>query len=472
MTQLPPYNSDARSHALLDLICDAVADRSARGIAAAVSRLVNGGQLAGGSRLPTVRSVAHRLGISPTTVSEAWGSLAQAGIIQTRGRSGSFVRLADQRRPGLRYSRLASGPPHLPIDLSTGTPDRDLLPSLREALRRIGADPPEVTSYLDRPVLPRLEALLRERWPYPPDQLTIVDGALDALDRATNALVRFGDHVIVENPTFPPTLDLLQAAGAIPIPVPVDAAGPRPEAVRAALTRAPVVFYLQPRAHNPTGASLTARRAAELAAVLGEADLVVVEDDHAGDIARAPAISLGTHRRDRTVRIQSFSKSHGPDLRLAAIGGPAPILHAINDRRLLGPGWSSRLLQAVLVDLMTDPACLAQVATARDAYTYRRESLLAALAERGVTASAGDGINLWMVVASQEAAVLRLAAHGIAVAPGTPFEVTPLGADHLRITVGLVHADFAQLADLLAEAAQPDQRPGGARQRVLPRTGR
>ena len=81
--------------------------------------------------------------------------------------------------------------------------------------------------------------------------------------------------------------------------------------------------------------------------------MTVIEDDHAGDISSAPAVSVGQFLPDRTVHVSSFSKSHGPDLRLAAIGGPPALVAAVADRRLLGPGWSSRLLQAVLLDLLT-----------------------------------------------------------------------------------------------------------------------
>jgi len=49
--------------------------------------------------------------------------------------------------------------------------------------------------------------VLRQRWPYPPDQLTVVDGALDALDRVATGAVGLGDRVVVSNPTFPPLLD-------------------------------------------------------------------------------------------------------------------------------------------------------------------------------------------------------------------------------------------------------------------------
>lgn len=465
----------AGSAGQLTLIAGAVNDRSARGVAAAVGRLVTSGELPAGARLPTVRSIAGTLGISPTTVSEAWRSLARAGAIETRGRSGTFALAPTRPRERLRYVRLAAGPGEPALDLSTGVPDHELLPALSPALRRVG-DTQLTTSYLDEPLLPPLEAVLRQRWPYPPDQLTIVDGALDALDRITATAVRFGDHVLVENPTFPPTLDLLDAVGAVAVGVPVDEQGLCPEALATALDRAPVALYLQPRAQNPTGASATGDRVEQLAKVLAShprgGSVLVVEDDHAGDIATAPAVSLGTHLPDRTVRVHSFSKSHGPDLRLAAVGGPSDVVTAVADRRLLGPGWSSRLLQAVLLDLLASDTTARRVAWARQEYARRRETLATALAARGVTANAGDGINMWLEVADQQVAMVTLAAYGIAVAPGAPFEVAPLGTDHIRLTAGLVRRDFAALAGILAEAAGAARRTSGRRRTALHRGGR
>src|SRR5215212_3155319 len=154
---------------LLALIAGAVDDRSARGIAAAVSRLITAGSLPTGTRLPTVRDGARGLGVGPTTVSEAWQSLMRAGAIQTRGRSGTFV--APLPRQRLRYAQMGGSP--LARDLSTGVPDHDLLPDLTDALKRVGAQrrPQSATSYLDAPVLPRLEAVLRDRWPSDPERL-------------------------------------------------------------------------------------------------------------------------------------------------------------------------------------------------------------------------------------------------------------------------------------------------------------
>jgi DNA-binding transcriptional MocR family regulator len=355
-------------------------------------------------------------------------------------------------------------------DFSTGVPDHDLLPDLTAALKRIG-DGRLTTSYLDAPVLPALEAALLARWPFAPERLTVVDGALDALDRIVGAVVRFGDHALVENPAFPPMLDLLDAVGATVVGVPLTDAGLAPSPLAKALAEyAPVALFLQPRAHNPTGVSMTPARAAELAGVLaGHPGVTVVEDDHAGDIASAAPVSIGSHLPDRTVHVSSFSKSHGPDLRLAAVGGPATLIDAVADRRLLGPGWSSRILQAVLLDLLTDPAAVAQVARARAEYARRRALLSSALSARGVSATCADGINLWVPVDDQQVAMVALAAHGIAVAPGRPFEVSPAGGDHVRLTVGLVRDGFDELADILAQAAGLVSGGSGSRARPHPR---
>jgi DNA-binding transcriptional MocR family regulator len=455
-----------RRRHLLSLIAGAVDDRSARGIAAAVSRLVTAGRLPGGTRLPTVRDVARELGVSPTTVSEAWQSLMRAGAIQTRGRSGTFVAALPRQR--LRYAQM--GAPALATNLSTGVPDHHLLPDLTEALKRIG-DGRLTTSYLDAPVLPALEEVLRSRWPFRPERMTVVDGALDALDRITAAVVRFGDRVLVEDPAFPPMLDLLEAVGATVIGASLDRDGLSPRRLADLLAEfQPVALYLQPRAHNPTGVSMTRDHAAALARVIADCpELVVVEDDHAGDIASAPAVSIGAFLPDQTVHVSSFSKSHGPDLRLAAVGGPAPLVAAVADRRLLGPGWSSRLLQAVLLDLLSDPAAIAAVAAARDEYARRRAGLLDALDRHGVTATAADGINLWLAVEDQQYAMVTLAAHGVAVAPGAPFLVDPGGTDHVRVTAGLVRDGFDDLASILASAAGSVQRGSGPRTHTHPR---
>jgi DNA-binding transcriptional MocR family regulator len=441
--------------AALALVAGAVIDRSPKGIAAAVHRLIRAGRLQTGDRLPTVRDLAKRLGISPATVSEAWQALAAVGAIQARGRAGTFVRTTVEPTRPVRYLGIGGAATTEGLNLSTGTPDPGLLPPLREAVERVvDRSGSWTTSYLDPPVLPELEELLRGDWPFEPARLTVVDGALDALSRVVDEVVRLGDRVVMENPGFPPLIDLLERAGAEILPVPLDDEGVVPEALEQALALQPVAIFLQPRAQNPTGISMSVRRCEELAGVLGDYAGIVVEDDHSGDIATGEDVSIGMHLPDRTVHIRSYSKSHGPDLRIAAMGGSADVIDPIVSRRMLGPGWTSRLLHAVLVELLTDPSAIAAVTRARSVYAMRSLAVRAGLAGEAVVSTTGEGINAWVEVADERAALITLAALGVRVSPGSPFMVTGSSSSHVRVTTGVLDEhDAPQLQHVISALA-------------------
>jgi DNA-binding transcriptional MocR family regulator len=449
----------AASDPVLREIAAAVEDLSARGIAAAISRLVSGGRLDVGVRLPTVRALANRLQVSPTTVSQAWQSLARAGIVGTRGRSGTYVR-GGVVIGAPRTVRTYESPGGLPLDLSKGGPDPELVPNLGRILTKVGGAR-TVATYNRRPVLPSLEEPLREQWPFRPEGMTVVNGVLDGLDRLTTLNVQLGSRVLVENPCFPPLLDLLELAGAETVPIPLDDEGPSVEAVVAAMSLDPTAFYLQPRAQNPFGSSMSAQRAADLATVLRGSKVLIIEDDHANGIATSPLVSLGTHLPSQTVHIRGFSKTYGPDLRLAALGGAGTFIEAVDARRLLGPGWSSHLLQAVLAETLVDRMSLAKVADARDAYAHRRSLLHQLLADRGICSTGSDGINVWVEVPDEQRALVSLAVAGIGASPGSVFEAAPLRSDHLRATIAQVSYQADLVADAFAAAVAAGTREGG-----------
>jgi DNA-binding transcriptional MocR family regulator len=440
---------------VLDLVSGSVQDRSPKGIAAAVHRLIRAGKLHTGDRLPTVRELAKELGVSPATVSEAWQALAAVGAIRARGRAGTFVQDTIEPTRPTRYLGIGGAPLAEGINLSTGTPDPALLPPLREALERVlERSRSWTTSYLDDPVLPELDALLRASWPFSPERLTVVDGALDGLSRVVDEVVRLGDRVAMENPGFPPLIDLLERSGAEILPVDLDHEGITPASLEAVLGSEPVVLFVQPRAQNPTGVSMSAARSAELAGILLRHRTLIVEDDHSGDIATGHDVSLGRQLPERTVHIRSYSKSHGPDLRIAAVGGSADVIDPLVSRRMLGPGWTSRLLQAVLVELLTDPAAIAAVTRARSTYAMRSLAVRAGLAGEGVTSTTGDGINAWVEVVDERAALIALAAMGVRVSPGAPFMVGGSPSYHIRVTTGVLDEhDSEQLQHVISALA-------------------
>lgn len=447
----------AETLSVLDLIAEEVGDSSAQGIARAISGLITAGRINPGDQLPTVRAVASALGVSSSTVSAAWRLMQNHGVILTDRRRGTTVRSSRGSIEG-RYWQVPVPHGTFEVDLSTGTPDSALLPQIGPILKRIHANV-AVGSYLDSPVLPDLETELRRRWPFEPEHITVVDGAQDALDRLVGALLQIGDRVIVEQPTFPPLLDMLELAGAEVIGVALDDQGMVLSPFSEALERPPTAVFLQPRAHNPSGISMSAKRADAIAGLLGP-ETWVIEDDHSGDASGVPLNSVSARRPQRGVLIHSYSKSHGPDLRIAAIGGATAPLRTLERRRSLGPSWTSRLVQQILLEMLTDGMVEAQVQRAAATYLQRRADFVAALASHGIALAMGAGLNISVPVQDEQVAVIYLAANGIAAAPGRPFLVEPTDEDFIRLSIGNHRGHAADLAEVVAAAARSTRSSG------------
>ena len=424
---------------------------TAKGLATAVSRAIRDGVVTPGDRLPSIRDVARELMLSPTTVSSAWSLLGRAGTLQSAGRRGTIVSDAAAPRDG-RFRQALEHHNAFGIDLSTGVPDPTLLPHLESAFTANAfSGPPR--SYLDEPVLPELAEALAASWPYRWPAMTIVDGAMDALELIIRSSLRYGDRVIIEHPAFPPILDLLEASGISVLGVPLDDEGLALGPLADALRQPTQAIILQPRAHNPTGISISPGRLEALAQLLSGHNLLIIEDDSAGAISPSTPVSLGRWLPEQTVHIRSFSKSHGPDLRLAAMSGPAELLGRVRRLRQLGQGWSSRLLQHVLHCLLIDEQSQRSVDAARAVYDDRRRRFTEILQRDGITTHGTEGLNVWVPVRDESAALMRLASHGIGVAPGTPFMVLPEDQNYIRVTTGLLVEDLEAVAAAVADAA-------------------
>ena len=418
------------------------------------------GALPVGAALPAVRALATDLGVSPATVAAAYRALRQRGVVDTAGRNGTRVR----HRPAVAGSRRPIPVPPGALDLSAGGPDPGLLPALGPRLRAIAAGHP--ASYPQGGPLPDLLTLARDRFAadgVPAGALTVAGGALDGIERVLGAHLRPGDRVAVEDPGWANLLDLVAAMDLRPVPVPVDDDGPTAAGLRAALASGAAAVVVTSRAQNPTGAAVTRTRAAALRRVLrGRPDTLLVEDDHAAELSPVALHPLAGATR-RWAFVRSVSKPYGPDLRLAVLTGDETTVARVEGRMRLGTGWVSTILQRLVVELWRDPTVAGIVARAGAEYEARRDGLCAALRVRGLAAHGRTGINVWVPVADETAAVAGLRDAGYAVAPGALYRAAPPGGpDHspaVRITISALDLEgIGPLADAVARAAA---RPSG-----------
>lgn len=415
------------------------------------------GELEPGQPLPPMRELAQRLGVNPNTVAAAYRTLRERGVIETAGRRGSRVR-AKPATTGRDLVRVEV--PEGVRDVSDGNPDPALLPALGPVFAAAAEQGDrEPVLYGHEPVDPELARAARtglDADGVPDGPVAVTSGSLDAMERVLASHLKPGDAVAVEDPGWGSLLDLVPALGLRTVPVGVDDQGPLPEDVRRILAAGARALVVTDRAQNPTGAAVGAARARALRSVLREhPGTLLIEDDHGHGIVDLPLHPLaGTTRAWAFVR--SAAKACGPDLRLAVLTGDPVTLDRVRGRQRLGPGWVSRITQRAVARLWTDGAV--DTRAVAGVYGRRRDALLGALAEHGVTGYGRSGMNVWIPVPDETGAVARLLHAGWAVAPGARFRVSaPPG---IRITVStLEEGDFAPLAAAVAAAVGPGSGP-------------
>ncbi len=428
---------------------------TARQIAGSAETAIRHGTLAAGEPLPTMRALATTLQTSPATVNAAYRILRERGLVVADGRRGTRV----ARRPAVRSNARERdpGPGRDDLrDLSIGLPDPALLPPLGPALARIDVERSVTVDELEFAVPELLE--FGRHW-FGADgvdgrAIAVVSGAADGIERVLAAHLRAGDRVLIEDPAYPPIRDILMALGLIEVPVAIDERGLRPEALAAALAKDAQALLLVPRAQNPLGAAHDAERAAELQSVLARhPEVLVVEDDHASEIAGSPYHSAIGAACERWAVIRSVSKVLHPDLRVALIAGDEETIGRVEGRHALGPRWVSHLLQAVAASMLCDPGFAETCRHASDVYAQRRRKLIEVLAEHGLPAYGRTGLNIWVPVREEAPVIKALQEAGWLAISGERFRIaTPAG---VRITVTeLVAGEAEEIAQIIARVEQ------------------
>ena len=412
--------------------------KSAAEIFDCVRGLTQSGQAVAGDSLPPVRELALALGVNRNTVASAYRRLVTAGIAVTQGRLGTVIR--NQYAPGEQEGALAGSPL---FDLASGNPNPCWLPDLAAAL---AARPYRPRLYGEPTVNAALERHVRG-WMAPdcPDgfEVDLTHGAVDALERLLGLDLLAGDKVAVENPCFLSSINMLRNAGLQAIGVGVDAEGMLADQLEAALARGAQAVIVTPRAHNPTGCSLSDKRARLLARVLASyPNVLVIVDDHFSLLSGAAYHSVIPRGAQRWALVRSLAKTLGPDIRLAAVASDPATSRQLRRRLASGTGWVSHLLQDIAEAALTSRANVLLFAQARDDYLARRRQLEAALRAQDIEhVTGGDGLNLWVPVRGGDRAIaLSLARQGWLVRHGEGFSAGDAVAG-LRITVSTIEAD-------------------------------
>lgn len=444
-----------------------------------------------GARLPSTRALVAQHAASPVTVQKAIRSLVALGLVETRPGVGSFVRAPRTSRPhdfGWQTTALGAPRRHIPaseralqpvrhdtIALHSGYPDRGLLPE--RLVRAAFARTARTDAAISRPPssgLPELQswfaAELAAMTPATvsapgPQDVIVVPGNQGGLTACLHALVGAGRPLVIESPTYWGAILAAAQAGVELVPIPSGPQGPDPDVLAEALARSGArAFYAQPTYANPTGAHWSTDLADAVLTTMRGAGAFLIEDDWATDFTMTGEATPLAARDDsgHVVHLRSLTKSVAPSVRVAAVTARGPARERILAEVRAANMYVSAALQAVALDVVTQPGWRTHLRSMRRQLVDRRDLLVDAvrehLPEAHLAAVPAGGLNLWPRL-PDETDLARLVTEcetkGVLVAGGDEwFPAEPVGK-HLRLNYsGPNPGAFDEGARLIAAALE------------------
>jgi len=472
------------------------------------------GQLEIGARLPSTRALASELGVSRTTTALAYEQLLLEGYIESRVGDGTrvarlqpeqllhVVRNADDRRtmditgpdaavisqrgqllvntPYMEefYANQASGGASV---FHVGQPDVAYFPYetwarlvARHARQSLRAVAPYQNAQGYAPLREAIAAHIgiTRGVHCSPEQIILTAGAQGALDLIARVLLDPGNAAWVEDPGYLGARGALLAAGARPIPVPVDREGIEVEAGRQRCRDARLAI-VTPSHQFPTGVTMSLSRRLALLQWGREAHAWIVEDDYDSEyrFSGRPLEALqGLDSAGRVIYIGTFSKVLFPSLRLGYLVAPPALLKSLIAARRLIDVHLPLLEQMALADFIAEGHFARHLRKMRLLYGERRNALVDALTrELGdildvAVPEAGMHLVAWLRSGMSARTVAdRATAHGLHILPISQFSLRPLQRDGLmfgfasasseELQAG-VHTLARALADLRGDAPQ------------------
>jgi GntR family transcriptional regulator/MocR family aminotransferase len=480
-----------------------------RQLEARLGALIAAGRLVPGQKLPATRELALAAGVGRNTVSQAYASLVEAGLVRAHVGQGTFV----ASRPGapsgagaapargfVWESLFASAPraPRLPrsdaareprvrFDLRAGRVDGAALP--RDALRRAFARATRELATLANATDPLGLRALREEVARAlvgrgvecgADDVLVTAGAQQALDLVARALLEPGDAVAVEQPGYFGAALAFGSRGATLVPIGVDGEGLRTEELARVLrARRVKLVYATPAVQCPTGVAMGAARRADLLALADEHQTPILEDDYDAQLrlgARTTPALAASDAAGRVIHVGTFSKALFPGLRIGYVVAAPPLRERLAREGLASSFGVSPLLQALLVELVRGGALERHVRRMRRVYAEREAALAGALAgalpEGASLVRPAGGTCLWLTLppAIDPAPVHeRARAAGIAYGRGEAFFLDGRGAEHALLSFAChAPAELASGARELGAIVRGACAPRAASSRAAP----
>ena len=300
-----------------------------------------------GEKLPSLRKLHHTLGLSISTIHQAYIELEKRGRVEAKEKSGFYVRslsrsLLEQPAPvaqvswpcQVRVNDLAGNiitdlQDEEMLQLGAAIPSMELMPlkQLSRIMKSIPAgDLQRLFSNYDLCTgSPELREVLSKRMlglacATTADDIVTTNGCLEAVSLCLRAVTSPGDTVLVESPVFHCFLQLIEDLNLFVLEVPAcPENGMDPRSFEKALDANPVtVCLLNSNFHNPLGSVMSRENKKAIFNIARKREIPIIEDDIYGDLHHSetrPTTFKSMDKDGSVLYCSSFSKALSPGLR-------------------------------------------------------------------------------------------------------------------------------------------------------------
>jgi DNA-binding transcriptional MocR family regulator len=447
-----------------------------------------------GEKLPSLRKLHDQTGLSITTIYQAYIELEKRGVVAPRQKSGYYVQpLLGRILPPPEAQKLHPEPKKVTVNalayaivedmgnpaflqLGGSTVMPDLLPfkQLTRCLRSLSMEAmkrslmryenPYGNAELKRQIAKRMVGQVRQTVL---DEMVITSGCIEAVNLCLRALGDTGDTVVVESPTYPWFLQIIEDQKKFVLEMPTD---PQTgidldQLERAVKKNSVAACLLVPNFHNPLGFVMPDEKKKALVALMAEKTIPIIEDNIHGELyfgQQRPATLKSYDRKGLVLHCGSFSKTLSPGLR---VGWTLPGRYTDRVRRLKMDGnvASPTLNQHVVARFLKDGAFDRHLRRLRTALKNQITNTALAIARyfpegTRITAPAG-GLTLWVELDRRVDGLKVFHAarkRKISIFPGAICSTTDRYNNFIRISCGYpwsekTEAGIRTLAEIVAD---------------------
>ncbi|GAB6262682.1 aminotransferase-like domain-containing protein [Photobacterium sp. R1] len=299
-----------------------------RRLAEAIAQQIESGQLAAGSKLPTHRALADRLGVTVGTITRAYAETERRGLVEARVGAGTYV--CPRNRPDWVFSY----PNQAPDECNFGyniPPAIDRSAMMASAMQTLSQHP-DLLNHLMLYQDPQGLTAHREvisHWlsthgvQLDPARMHFTSGAQHAIQLVLSVFCRSGDTLLTEQVSYPGFLGLARQMQMNVKAVEMDAEGLLPDSLEIACRQyQPRMLYCTPTLQNPTAATMSRERREAILAVCRRHQVLIIEDDVNGLLPSETPPPLVNLDSEQVIHFGSLSKCLAPGLRLGYIQVP------------------------------------------------------------------------------------------------------------------------------------------------------